>query len=277
MKHLLSILTVCLVAIASSAQNKADIEVSYTEHSPNLRNGKDDVTHQYILLANADESKFYSPITEYIDSLNSTPEGQAKYKEMTRGAFMSGKLDDMPRKDGDYYVTVSRKDNKLTYYDKAGLDSYLYEEELPEWNWEISDSTKTLLGYECIKATTDFHGRKWTAWVAPEIPLNAGPWKLAGLPGLILEATAEGGQYSFIADGIQQTSKEIIPIYLTNEYEKTDRISFLKAKRNFLDNPLGQINAQFGGGISISKTDSDNNDPIFASSSVVDLIETDYK
>ena len=48
----------CLAAISASAQPKADIEVSYTAHHPNLRNGKDDLTSQYILLANADESKF---------------------------------------------------------------------------------------------------------------------------------------------------------------------------------------------------------------------------
>lgn len=42
----------CLATIAACAQPKADIEVSYTAHHPNLRNGKDDLTSQYILLAN---------------------------------------------------------------------------------------------------------------------------------------------------------------------------------------------------------------------------------
>ena len=74
--------------------------------------------------------------------------------------------------------------------DNAGLEKYFYEEPLHEWDWEISDSTKTILGYECIEATTMFNGRKWTAWFTPEIPLDAGPWKLEGLPGLIMEATA---------------------------------------------------------------------------------------
>ena len=35
-----------IVAMAAIAQQKADIEVSYTAHHPNLRNGKDDVTTQ---------------------------------------------------------------------------------------------------------------------------------------------------------------------------------------------------------------------------------------
>ncbi len=269
----------CLVAIASMAQNKADIEVSYTAHHPSMRNGKDDLTSQYILLANAGDSKFLSPMTEYIDSLNSTPEGKAKYQEMTRNAVLGGKMDDLPRKDGSYYVVKSRSTNTCTYYDNSGLERYFYEEPLPEWSWEISDSTKTILGYECIGATALFNGRKWTAWFSPEIPVNAGPWKLEGLPGLILEAIAEGGQYRFVATGLQQTDKIITPVYLADEYEKTDRIACLKAKRSFLDNPLGKINAQFAGeGVTVVKNEdgSDVTGSIFAPASVVDLIETDY-
>ena len=148
--------------------------------------------------------------------------------------------------------------------------------------WKVvEDSTKTLLGYECLMAIADYHGRRWTAWFSPEISLIAGPWKLAGLPGLILEASADGNQYRFVATGIQQTEKPITPIHLANEYEKTDRIKFLKARRSFLDNPLGKINAQFAGsGVSVSKVrnedGSDATGSLFVPASVTDLIETDY-
>lgn len=274
MNRLITSIIVCFAAIATMAQNKADIEVSYTAMSPNFKNGKVDVKNQYVLLANAKESKFYSPISEYIDSLNSTPEGVAQWQEMTRGAYLSGNMDKIPRKDGSYYVVKSISDNTLRYYDSAALDKYVYEETSEEWTWEISDSTKNILGYECVKAKTDFHGRKWTVWFSPEIPLSNGPWKLGGLPGVILEASTDDDKYSFVATGIQQTSKIIIPVYLADDYEKTDRKSFLKAKRAFLDNPLGSLNAQMGGEITIS---GNSGEPIFAASDVVDLIETDYK
>lgn len=39
MKRILTSVIVCLVAIAAMAQNKADIEVSYTAMSPNFKNG----------------------------------------------------------------------------------------------------------------------------------------------------------------------------------------------------------------------------------------------
>ena len=77
MNKLITLFIACIVATATMAQT-ADIEVSYTSISPNFKNGKADVKNQYILLANNAESKFFSPKTEYIDSLNSTPEGTAK-------------------------------------------------------------------------------------------------------------------------------------------------------------------------------------------------------
>lgn len=281
MKRFIVSLIAGIATISSFAQT-ADIEVSYEAHHPNLRNGKEDLTSQYILLANAQESKFYSPMTEYVDSLNSTPEGKAVLNEMTRNAYMGGKLADIPRSDGSYYVVKSGTDHKYRHYDNSGLEKYVYEEPVAEMQWTVvEDSTKTLLGYECLMAAADYHGRRWTAWFSPEIPINAGPWKLAGLPGLILEASADGGQYSFIATGIQQTDKIITPIYLADEYEKTDRIAFLRARRSFLDNPLGKINARFAGsGVTVGKVQnadgSDATGSIFVPASVMDLIETDY-
>lgn len=269
-------LALCFASIVATAQT-ADIEVSYVAHHPNLRNGKIDLTNQYILLANTTESKFYSPVTEYIDSLNSTPAGKAKLNEMSRAALTSGNLDGIPMLDGTIYVIKSFANNKLKHYDIAGFEKFMYEEQITQWSWEIGDSTKIVLGYECINAVTHYHGRKWTAWFSPEIPVQNGPWKLGGLPGLILEAQAEGGQYSFIATGIQQSVKLIVPVFLANEYEQTMRINNLKAKRSFMDNPLGKINAQYGSmGETLSTSDEDDLNDLYVSASIVDFLETDY-
>ena len=281
MKHVFSLIFIALAA-SVSAQLKAKIEVSYTEYQPNMRTGeKNGTTHQYILLASGDDSKFFSPRTEYIDSLNSTPEGKAKYHEIARSAYLGGKIEDIPRADGSYYVVKSATDNKLYYYDKVGTERFCYEEDTPQLNWVVGDSTKTILGYECFFASVDYHGRKWIVWFTPEIPVVAGPWKLQGVPGLILEAATVDGLYSFVANGIQQTEKPITPIYLVNEYEKTDRIKFLKAKRGFMDNPVGAINAQFGGsGVSIRSVKisggSDSDGKLYVTRETVDFIETDY-
>lgn len=283
MKKLITLIFMCFAAMVAMAQNKAVIEVSYDAHAPSHRDGKTDLTNRYVLLANSTESKFYSPLTEYIDSLNSTPEGRAKYQEMTRNAYLGGKLDQLPRKDGSCYVVKSFPDNKLSCYDCAGIERFRYEEVPAEWNWVLSDSTKMVLGYECVEASTDFHGRRWKVWFAPEIPVQNGPWKFDGLPGLILEAETEDGQYRFVATGLQQTDRYITPVYLADEYEKTTRMNFLKAKRSFMDNPLGEINSRFGGNATTVSTQDENgnaigdHERIYVTREVVDFIETDYR
>jgi GLPGLI family protein len=58
----------------------------------------------------------------------------------------------------------------------------------PNIQWNITDSTKKIGKYVCTKATAHFRGRHYTAWFTPKIPVPYGPWKLAGLPRLILQA-----------------------------------------------------------------------------------------
>ncbi|MDE5813205.1 MAG: GLPGLI family protein [Muribaculaceae bacterium] len=258
------------IVLEAAAQN-ADIKVSYDAYFQRVDNGKSDEKNQYVLLANATESKFYSPMTEYIDSLKSTPKGASMLKNQTETSVHAGKFEAMPQRDGSYYIMKSFNDNNMRCYDSTSLELFYYDETSDGWEWEISDSTKNVLGYECIKATSDYHGRKWEAWFSLEIPINNGPWKLHGLPGLILEASADGGKYSFRATGLEQTSKPIRPVFNAEAYEKTDRISFLKVKSSSIKNPAGMINAQLG--VAIPREVQER---MFKCDPSFDLIETDY-
>ncbi len=63
-------------SLTAVAQNHAVIEVSYRSTSPSLRKEGVVITNQYILQISDKGSKFYSPRTEALDSLESTPEGK---------------------------------------------------------------------------------------------------------------------------------------------------------------------------------------------------------
>ena len=64
-------------------------------------------------------------------------------------------------------------------------------------DWKISAETKTLQEMVLQKAECDFRGRHYIAWFNPKIPIPDGPWKLRGLPGLILEAYDEKKHVQF--------------------------------------------------------------------------------
>lgn len=67
-------------------------------------------------------------------------------------------------------------------------DAIILKEKKPEIDWEITNETKKIGDFTVQKATTTFRGRSYEAWFTSEIPVKIGPWKLNGLPGLIMEA-----------------------------------------------------------------------------------------
>ena len=281
LSYILLILAIFTVTTGSSAKVKeyprAEIKVGYDYHETFVR-GSDGIIKKsipFILLANKEQSKFYNPSTEYKDSLDSTPQGRALRRQMLNAAidkYMQSR--DRGAMDAIVYHTFlyifrSVPKNEMTVYDKAGLDHGYYTEPLGEIQWEIGDSTKTILGYECVMAETDYHGIHWTAWFTPEVPIQEGPWKLTGLPGLILEASETTGQHSFIATGLENTNKEIVPVYPKRQYEKMSRIEMLKQLRNYCDhsNSINEAatGIKFGSDHKKSKEEAK-----------IDFLETDY-
>ncbi len=265
----------CLVAIAAIAQNKADIEVSYSEISF-YENGVER-GNKYHLLANAGQSKFFNPRTEEIDSLTSTPERLANFQKTQEAALHAmiarGSIDvnKLPRKKETLYVVKSASDSTMTVYDIIGTDEPVYyTEPYSEMVWEIGDSTKTVLGYECIQADTDYHGRHWTAWFTPDIPIQDGPWKFHGLPGLILDVRTCEGKYGYVADGIEKSEKTINRVYGSDQYEKRERKAILRAMRAMRNNPMGHLNAK---GIKVEISP----ETLSKESGGGDFIETDYR
>lgn len=102
----------------------------------------------------------------------------------------------------------------------------------PQWRI-VADSCAIILGYNCTLATTHYKGRDWCVWFTEDIPLNYGPWKLNGLPGLILQASDKTSQYIFKAIGLQNvdgTEFITLPQNLSR-YEKVSQRDFDKAKK----------------------------------------------
>ena len=257
---------------------KADIKVSYKYHYLFLK-GEDGVIEKeipFVLLANPLESKFYCLHTEYKDSLESTPQGKKLSRQMLTEAinhYINTKDESLMSSvvyKTQLYVFKSFRENHIDVYDNVGIQGkFHYVEPIELIDWKVSDSTKNILGYECFMAEADYHGRHWTVWFTPEIPIQDGPWKLQGLPGLILEATEPSGQHSFTAIGIENSNHEMLPVYDPKQYDKSNRIDMLKMERNFRDNQNSMIKAQID-------LDLGPDSPQSEESKKYDFLETDY-
>lgn len=93
---------------------------------------------------------------------------------------------------------------------------FVIREPLEKTDWKIESETKQILGYICQKATGICKGRQYTAWFTTDIPAGFGPWKLQGLPGLILEASDPAGRIRFTCTKVILNG--IIPYELGLDY-----------------------------------------------------------
>lgn len=96
------------------------------------------------------------------------------------------------------FVTDSIYSQGLVFREPYYVKDYILN---PKWT--IHSDSKNISGFSCKKATTTFRGRNYEVWFTPEIPVNFGPWKLNGLPGLILLATDDRNQIEFRATKIR--------------------------------------------------------------------------
>lgn len=94
-------------------------------------------------------------------------------------------------------VVLYKKDNhKFDFIQNLSMYYYKYPAKR-EIKWNISNEHKKIGIWAATKATTDFGGRKWTAWFSQDIPLPYGPYVFYGLPGLILEVNDSENNYRF--------------------------------------------------------------------------------
>ncbi len=84
------------------------------------------------------------------------------------------------------------------------------EPHLPKINWKITTESKKIGTFLCFKAIALFRGRNYEAWFTPDLPIPSGPWKLHGLPGLILEAQDTKAEFKYIFQSIEIPLKKEI-------------------------------------------------------------------
>ncbi len=149
----------------------------------------------------------------------------------------------------DNYLKTDLLNKKLLFFESLISSTVLVEDIYPDLQWTITEEQKVIANYTCVKATVSYRGRDWTAWFTPEIPLAVGPWKLHGLPGLILEAYDATTECTYKAINIAFKDNDILhsdftKLVKTRNKKPMTYKQFLQDRREALDNIYQKIDQE---------------------------------
>ena len=137
---------------------------------------------------------------------------------------------------------------KVNFNERMLNSVFGYEEE-PKFNWQITNEKQKIGDYEAQKATTEYGGRKWTAWFTEAIPFPDGPYKFSGLPGLIVKIEDADKNYSWELKGNKKIENYSELTYMEglmtngNPIKTTDvpREKFEKTFDEYKKDPFGSM------------------------------------
>jgi GLPGLI family protein len=112
-------------------------------------------------------------------------------------------------------------------YKNGTYSQYVVSEKMNDILWKLSAEEKKIGNYLCKKATATYKGRNYTAWYTLQVPLLFGPWKLHGLPGMIVEAYDAENFISFKLVTVKIKKQRLV-------YVSLDRNSAIDCKDLFL-------------------------------------------
>jgi GLPGLI family protein len=184
MKKTFFFLSICLLSFASSQTTRFIYQVSIKTDSTDTNSVKTE-------LANLD----ISPMKSIFYSDNRLKRDSIIGRAMQTKNFNRDQMENL-RSNLDFVVEKNYTDQSLLFKSRIGGDEYSYAE-APQFNWEILPETVTIGDYKTQKAHMNYGGRTWNAWFTTDVPVQDGPYKFGGLPGLIVKVEDTKGNYSF--------------------------------------------------------------------------------
>lgn len=143
-------------------------------------------------------------------------------------------------------IYKNRLTNEIITKDEYLHDIFILNEQPLVHDWTMHEDTTTILNIVCQKATMEFRGREYTAWFTMDIPINDGPWKMYGLPGLILKVVDSEGILNIEPFGLMTdvekkeitlpSDKRFIKCDDYRALQKVKRERYKKVSYGFLDN-----------------------------------------
>ncbi len=206
MKAILSTIlaTTITTVVFAQSPDKALARVRYTFTHIQDTTQRDKPHTENMLLVIGKNASVYTSYDKLNNTIALNQQIQEQIKNNAGGGISIKRTSSKPTTGTDYFFFA--KENKLIAKERL-LNNYLIEEDAPKISWKITKDTASFSGVHCQKATTHFKGRNWIAWYAPDMPFQSGPWKLNGLPGLIIEAYDDKKEVQFQFAGIDKVDE----------------------------------------------------------------------
>lgn len=196
-----------LFVIISSFTNAQNQRISYLyQVVPDSTNRAEVKSEMMILEVLPKFSKFYSETVFKSDSLMKV----MLEKEMKSSGAINIKSD--MRKGFFRDVVIKESPDFKTFLMTRSGRAKLKVLDERKMIWKILPEKQKIGDFQTQKAETEMYGRKWTAWFTTEIPIQEGPYKFHGLPGLIVKIENQDSSHSFSLAGI----KNLIPEEVEN-------------------------------------------------------------
>ncbi len=228
------------VGLMISAQNNRVIyEYKYASDSTKIDSLK---TEWMYLDINKKGSKYYSKSAFESDSIIN----ESIKKQMASGMKSISVSRNRQGGEVSYEVEKTYPDYKISLITNIGNDTYKVSEDRPI-NWKISTEKKKIGEFQTQKATTHFAGRNWIAWFTTDVPIQDGPYKFSGLPGLIVEIADEKNSHKIELKGLKKITETVqeeantqgkdIP-FLKKKPIDVNRAKYLKIVAQYENDPV---------------------------------------
>lgn len=241
-KYIVLAIYIASSMVSSFAQvgNQQMLKCVYHEEAINRVDQPDKITQdEFALCISGNRSAFYSRNARlYSETKDSLERLGISPMEML------GTLQRFPKgKSIEIYKNQPTSGEYICYAEVA--QTFRFEDKLPRIEWQIKDESKNILGYACQKAIGKLYNREWTVWFTMDIPVSEGPWLLAGLPGLILEANDADNIFHFTA--IELGKDDALSVEpTTKKHIKCSREELMNYRKKFDEDPIGMVQASSG-------------------------------
>ncbi|EIM75240.1 hypothetical protein A3SI_13959 [Nitritalea halalkaliphila LW7] len=259
MKFKLILAILCLLQnsylIAQTKENKNYGKVTYERILNFEGNPK---TTDFSLFFNPDFSIFYEERIEPKEETTLKPSSDNEFDLAFDVKFNGSKyivLTDFIKDSIQSQVSLFRDGKQKTY---------IVEEKINNIKWNITQEFKTISGFKAQKAEGLFRGRRYIAWFTNEIPIKYGPWKLNGLPGLILSVFDDKNEVMFYAKSIKvpfnSASISNNEFSFSDDYDKISLSEYIKLKNQQVEEVKKLFSSKLPRGAKMETTKSKSND-----------------